>query len=41
MNGKPKSPVLPFILGILLLYTTYTRWPETEHSACGPWTFWF
>ena len=31
MNGKPKSPVLPCILGILLLYTTYTRWPETEH----------
>ena len=31
MNGKTKSPVLPFILGILLLYTTYTRWPETEH----------
>ena len=30
MNGKTKSPVLPFILGILLLYTTYTRWSETE-----------
>ena len=39
MNGKPKSPVLPFILGILLLYTTYTRSYLQRYFSMRPMDF--